>query len=201
MPDVYRCPHGCITQYPITTLRGWKRHMTAKHGRFTDAELEAASRGDTSDDVSSRMASFASTIEDGRPVDIKADGSVVDTASQQPVGTATAPALPTLEPEKRKVRATPKRLTQLLVGIPEKILESLAVTPDREDREALEEAASFLEDVFGVNFEVDESKTTIRSRWWAFAWVSGVMGLIWLKHKGAGLLNLVQEKPPEGPTV
>jgi len=191
MPDVYKCPYGCETSYPITTLRGWKRHMSAKHGRFTEAQLEEASKGSVADDVQTRMQNFSDSLGGGTGASVP-----VDTATNSAPGEPSAqPATPP-EPTTRKVRATPKHLTQLLIGIPEKVLQALDIQPDREDRQALGEAADFLQDIFGVNFEVDESKTTIRSRWWAFLWVGGIMALVYVKHKSA---TLFQVKPTEIP--
>jgi len=162
--------------------------MSKKHRGFTEEQLFVASKGAgaaQADSVKTRMENFASGV-DGVPVTIQEDGSAKTTA---------APPSNVLEmphPSTRKVRATPKQLSRVLSGIPEKILEALKIVPDNEDKKALEESADFLQDIFGFDFEVDEKKTTIRSRWWAFLWVGGVIGLVYLKHKGAELFKALQ---------
>ncbi len=183
MPDIYRCPYADCAK-GLTTLAGWKGHMSRKHGSFSEAQLLAASQGDVVDDVKSRMEQFAGNL-DGVPVTINEDGSV----TEKPQPAKVADALPLPSPT-RKVRATPKNLTRVLSGIPEKILEALGITPDNEDKKAIEESADFLQDIFGFDFEVDEKKTTIRSRWWAFLWVGGVIGLVWIKHKGSAMFKM-----------
>jgi len=181
----YSCPHGCKTQYPITTLRGWKRHMSAKHGRFSEAELQAAENASTGNtDVKQRMEAFSQEI-DGVPVEIAADG----TAKEKTVAeTTAAPASPSV-PMTRKIRATPRKVKKVLASVPDKLLQAFKITPDDDDKEALDEAADFLQDIFGFDFEVDESRTTLRSRWWALLWVGGVIGLVALKHKALDLLK------------
>lgn len=185
---VYKCPYGCVTQYPITTIRGWKRHMSVKHDRFTDAQLqeaEAGAAGTTSDDVRSRMETFANEL-DGVPVTISPEGNVTEMPGPTP---APMPE----EPAKRKVRATPRKLKKVIAGIPEKILNVLRVTPDDEDKDSIEEVVDFMQELFGVDFEVDEGRTTVRSRWWAWVWFGGAILLIFVKHRGAELLA----GPPE----
>lgn len=189
MPDVYICPYGCKTSYPITTLNGWKKHMSRKHGRYSNAELEAAAKSTVTDDVKTRMEQFASEL-DGVPIEIQADGSV----KEKPVQPEVLPTGATEPSGTRKVRATPKHLTRILSGIPEGILEALQITPDSEDKRALEEASDFLQDIFGVDFEVDQKKTTVRSRGLAFLWVGGLIGLVYVKHN---IAKWFTPAPPE----
>jgi hypothetical protein len=199
MPEQYFCRYGCQTQYPITTLRGWKRHMTAKHGKYSNAEMIEASSGSAPTSPADRMADFAAALDSSVPVEIAGDGSIKET----PQGATTEPAsipLPPLEPATRKVRATPRRMKEILAGIPAKLLESMGITPDDDDKRGIDEAADFLQDVFGVDFEVDEVKTTVRSRWWAFAWVGGVMLLIVVKHKMPDFVKQAQAASQEAET-
>lgn len=161
--------------------------MSAKHGQFTDAELEAVSRGEGPADVKERMVDFATGI-DGVPVTIDEQGGIHEQAP--PVIPIDTPLRdPSFQPGTKKVKATPKRVKKVIAGIPTKILEVLKVKPDHDDNEALEEATDFLQDVFGVEFEIDESKTTIQSRYWAFAWVAAIIALVWFKHKGIDMIQ------------
>lgn len=184
----YKCPYGCKTQYPLATIRGWKRHMSAKHGRFSEAQVqqaENAASGETGDaGVRERMEAFASQIDDGKPVEITPEGGI------RPIPDAAAPAAAAPEPEvTRKVHATPRKVKKLLTAIPEKILELFKIIPDDDDKDAIDEVAEFLQSIFGVDFEVDESRTTIRNRWLALLWVLGVVGLVVFKHRAIDLFK------------
>jgi hypothetical protein len=158
--------------------------MSAKHGRYSEAELQAAENaangGETG--VAERMAAFSQEV-DGVPVEIAPDGSLRDKPAE-PAAPAPAPV-----PMTRKIRATPRKVKKVLASVPDKILQAFNITPDEEDKEALDEAADFLQDIFGFDFEVDESRTTLRSRWWALLWVFGVVGLVALKHKAVALFT------------
>jgi hypothetical protein len=191
MPQTYSCPYGC---QPLSSLARWKNHMGKKHGGYSNAELESASLADTSGDVKSRMESFASDI-DGVPVTIDESGAVHEIP--RPPEPIPIDSLPGGIPgtNTRKVRATPKRVKKVVAGIPTKILEALKITPDTEDTQAIEEAADFLQDVFGFEFEIDESKTVIHSRWWAFAWVAGIIALVYVKHRANHIFNLIEVQP------
>jgi hypothetical protein len=182
MPDRYQCPR---CDKLLMSLGGWKSHLARKHGSFTEEELEAVSKGEGPTDVKERMVDFATGI-DGVPVTIDEQGQIHESPPVIPID---QPPFRDTIPNVKKVKATPKQVKKVIAGIPTKILEVLKVTPDKDDRDALEEATDFLQDIFGIEFEIDESKTVIQSRGWAFLWVAAIIGLVWFKHKGIDMIQ------------
>ncbi len=160
------------------SLQGWKRHMSSSHGGYDTQDLIEAvgeNSAESADNVRERMDRFASTLPGGETQPkTERDGTT-------PVGSGTPPA-PGM-PGERRVRATPKKLKKILGGIPARMLEESKIELDSEDRDALDEAGEFLADVFGVEFSVPESKVVVESRFWAFVWVAGITGLIYIKHR------------------
>ena len=173
------CPYGCNSK--ILTLRGWKQHMSGTHGSYTQEELNAAANMTPAEpDARQRMDEFANTLV-----------SESQTDSPAPVEAGTAVPQPQLpNPNVRKIRATPRKLKKLLASIPTDILKQNDITPDEEDAESIEEAAEFLQDCFGFEFEIPEEKVTVHSRWWAFVWVVGVIALVVIKHKFQSIFTL-----------
>lgn len=180
------------------TLSGFKRHLSATHGGYTDAELQSYLGGSSpSENVQARMDSFADRL------DVAGAGGAEPVSGATPAQTQSAPAATPLPTEKR-VKATPKKLKKILGGIPAKILESAGIPTDDEDTEALDEASEFLADVFGFEFSVPESKYVVQSRFFAFLWVGGVTLLIYLKHRAPqvwAVLNSDKKKKPDAKPV
>jgi len=172
-----RCEKVC------KNLRGWKTHMSAAHGGFSEEELsEIASGSSGESNVKERMSAFASQFsDDEKPENSKPNGS------QKVIGIDQ----PSVDNVKR-VKATPKKLKKILGGIPAKILEQAKTVLDDEDREALDEASEFLADCFGFEFSVPESKITVESRWWALGWVGAIVALIYLKHHSSEIFASVK---------
>lgn len=156
-------------------LGAWKRHMSKEHGGYDEQDLAQVTSGRVSseDDVSARMESFASTVSEGEAT----QGAAAAQPERPP-----QPSIP-MPPPVRTVKATPKRLKKILASIPTTILQNTGITLDKEDEEALEEAGEFLTEIFGVEFEVDQQKQVLHSRFWAIVWVAGVAILIYCKHR------------------
>jgi hypothetical protein len=177
------------------SLAGWKSHMSRAHGGWDESDLQAVLGGNSGSEesVKERMNAFADSLPGA--------GGVSDTsgpASETGTPSVTPAPIPPIE---RRVRATPKKLKKVLGGIPAKLLEEAKVEIDAEDRDALDEAGEFLADIFGVEFSVPESKVVVESRWWAIAWVAGITGLIFVKHRFPDVFQyvfkLLKKKGPE----
>lgn len=186
----YSCVH-CEGK-AFTTLRGWKQHMSTKHGGYDETDVAQASGSVVSEEnVEARMQDFASTIsQSGELGDATPSGEAPVYASAPPVGEPARPPV-------RTVKATPKRLKKVLSAIPTKMLEGANIELDDEDKEALEEAGDFLVDVFGVEFEIDQQKRVLKSRFWAFVWVGGVALLIYVKHRFSNVWEGIYNKYKE----
>jgi hypothetical protein len=165
-------------------LGGWKRHMSQNHGGWDDSDVaQVTSGGSTSEDnVQSRMSSFAESLSpDGKVLEMPHSDSQTEKTATEKENPTPAPGPPPV----KTVKATPKRLKKILASIPQTILENTGIVLDDEDKEALEEAGEFLSDIFGVEFEVNQEKQTLHSKWWAIVWVGGVAVLIYCKHRFA----------------
>jgi hypothetical protein len=172
----------------FTTLRGWKQHMSTKHGGYDETDIARVSGATSSEEkVSERMSAFAKTIEGGEP------GGESVSGEDSRAGTSSSPD-PPRPPVVRTVKATPKRLKKVLSAIPTKMLEGVGIELDSEDKEALEEAGDFLVEIFGVEFEIDQEKRVLHSRFWAFLWVGGVALLIYFKHRFKDVWTKVYEQ-------
>lgn len=161
------CPKKC------KTLQGWKMHMSGAHGGYDDAQLAEVAGGTPQDDVRSRMDRFSQTIE--------VDGQVTEEAPNAEARPSPPPPPP--EPEAKRVKATPKKFKKILADIPAQILEAQGIKLDDDDEETLEEAAEFLSDIFGVEFQIPQTKHVIESRFLAILWVAGIIFLVWVKHR------------------
>jgi hypothetical protein len=178
---------GCLKcGASLKTLQAWKSHMTSKHGGYDDADLEEVSgASEALGDTRSRMEAFASKLAQGDTgADTKVDGSTREESSK-----AEPPA-----PAEKRVKATPKKLKKILGDIPAVILEAAHIELDDSDREALDEAAEFMSDIFGFEFSVPEKKYVVRSRAWAIVWVGVVTGLVYVKHRFASIFKAIGEK-------
>jgi hypothetical protein len=174
----------------FTTLRGWKQHMSTKHGGYDEQDIARITGATASEDnVIARMSAFADTIGGGEPGGATGsgdDGQSAGTPASQPPASPRPPVV-------RVVKATPKRLKKILSAIPTKMLEGTGIELDSEDIEALEEAGDFLVEIFGVEFEIDQEKRVLHSRFWAFLWVGGVALLIYFKHRFKDVWTKVYE--------
>lgn len=165
-------------------LRGWKAHNSAAHGGYTEQDLaDIAGTSSEQPDVKSRMSAFADMLPENGREQSKADAEYDDTP---PI--PDAPSIPS----GKRIKATPKKLKKVIGSIPAKFFEAAHIELDSEDRDALEEAAEFLSEIFGVEFSVPESKYQVQSRWMAFLWVAGIMALIFFKHKSAAVFAAVK---------
>lgn len=165
--------------------------MSGAHGGYTEHELIAIAGGEQSQDVRTRMQDFAKTISGESQESIPFDS---DASAKQELPKDIPPA-----PKEKRLKATPTKLKKVLGDIPARILESRGIELDEEDRDAMEESAEFLANVFGVEFSIPESKFMVKSRFAAIVWVMGVMLLVWLKHKtpevwGKISKDIVEEK-------
>lgn len=171
---------GC-TGKSFTTLRGWKSHMSRMHGGYDEQDMKQAmlGAGTPEDDVAQRMQAFAATLPGG-PSTEGASGEAEPSASGTEKSDDRPPAAP---PPIKTIKATPKQLKKVLGGFPRFIFESNDFKLDEEDIKALDEAGEFLVDLFALEFEVDQQKTLVHNRMWAFVWVGGVCVVIYMKHK------------------
>lgn len=169
----FQCPQCELKSF--TTLRGWKSHMSREHGGYDESDVAQALSGAESSEggVEQRMRTFAASIPSAAEEEV-VEGPPSSGQEQPP---------PTTAPRVRTVKATPKKLKKILGAIPTKILEATDIELDDEDRQALDEAGEFLTDIFGVEFEVDQQKKVLHSRFWAIVWVAGVAVLIYVKHR------------------
>lgn len=182
---MHQCP---ICQREFQTLQGVKIHASTKHGGLTDEQLaQAAGMSAVGEsDARERMAQFSASMlgpEEGIPQESK---------SAETIGTTPSPAP---APTGKRVKATPRKLKELITTIPAKLFVACDITLDDEDTKAIEEAVDFLQDLFGVEFAVPEEKYVIQSRFWAFVWVAGVFALIFVKHKIGALFTEKQAIP------
>jgi len=144
-------------------------------GGWDDTDLaEATGASPSAESVRERMNRFASTM----PVDASQAGPESGTSGSTTSPEAEAPPAP----EVRRVRGTPKKLKKLFAQIPEVIFERNGIVLDDEDKDAVEEAIEFLENIFGVEFQVPASKYVVESRFWAILWPIGVIVFILIKH-------------------
>lgn len=161
--------------------------MSSVHGGYDESELQVVSGfTDGEGNAAERMNKFADTIplQENETV-TNDDKNAVPVSEPIPIDIG------------RRVRATPKKLKQVLGGIPAKLLEAQGIELDKEDHAALDESAEFLADVFGVEFSIAESKIQVQSRWWALAWVLGITGLVYLKHRGSKLFAFLKQQLDE----
>src|SRR6266404_4316629 len=173
MPE-YRCPNH--PEFVAESIGGWKNHRTRMDGGWDDADLaEATGASPSAESVRERMNRFAATMPDNASV---ASESGAGTPTDSVAGAEASPA-----PEVRRVRGTPKKLKKLFAQIPEVVFERNGITLDDEDKDAVEEAIEFLENIFGVEFQVPASKYVVESRFWAVLWPLGVILFILVKHK------------------
>jgi len=174
MPE-YRCPNH--PEFVAESIGGWKNHRTRMDGGWDDADLaEATGASPSAESVRERMSRFAQTMPDS------ASGTTAP-AEGTPLGDATVSSDVPPAPEVRRVRGTPKKLKKLFAQIPEVVFERNGITLDDEDKDAVEEAIEFLENIFGVEFQVPASKYVVESRFWAVLWPLGVILFILVKHK------------------
>lgn len=152
------------------SLQGWKSHMSAAHGGYSDTELEEIA-GKTEDNLKERMSHLADIV--GELGENKPEETYSKIPDAQPIPI----------PEAKRIKATPKKLKKILGDIPAQILRAQGIELDSDDTDAMEEAAEFLAGIFGVEFAVPESKYLIQSRFFALLWVAGVTMLVWLKHR------------------
>ena len=173
-----KCGEGFIR------LSGWKRHMSRKHGGYDEAdmaEVTGAQGVGAAGSVESRMREFIA----GLPPE---EGEYKDMPSTPPPPAAPAP------PPVKTIKATPKKLKKILAAIPTKMLEASGLELDEEDKVALEEAGEFLTDIFGIEFEIEQDKHVLKSRFWAIVWVGGVVALIYVKHRFKDLWQKIYEQ-------
>jgi hypothetical protein len=168
-------------------LGGWKNHMSRTHGGYDESDIAQVTSGGASseENVQQRMDAFSKSLQPGQE-----DAAIPDTVPREngtvPLSrSGERPPAQIGPPPVKTVKASPKRLKKILASIPETILSNTGITLDEEDKEALEEAGEFLSDIFGVEFEVNQEKKVLHSRFWAIAWVCGVAGLIYCKHRFA----------------
>jgi hypothetical protein len=176
-------------------LGGWKNHMSRVHGGWDESDVAQVTSGGTGseDSVQSRMQSFAESLSpDGKVLEMPQPDGEVGAGSASASTERQSPAPPPIPPVKT-IKATPKKLKKILASIPQTILENTGITLDDEDKEALEEAGEFLSDIFGVEFEVDQQKQTLHSKWWALVWVGGVAVMIYCKHRFADVWKQLYE--------
>jgi hypothetical protein len=171
MPD-YRCP---TCDFNTESIGSWKRHQTRMHSGWDDVSLaDVLGASASTEPVADRMNNFAETMpENAQEVPIDGTNATADTVN------ADVPPIPDV----RRIRGTPKKLKKLMAQIPEVIFDRNGIILDAEDKQAVEEAIEFMENVFGVEFQVPASKYVVESRFYAFLWPLGVIVFILIKHK------------------
>lgn len=161
--------------------------MTSKHGGWEDDEIASVTgSGPSQEPVRERMNRFA----DGLPEDAANLGAETPAADASIPTGAAEPQVAEAIPEGKRVKATPKKLKKLISSLPETLFKKNGIVMDEEDKESVEEAVEFLEDIFGFEFQVSATKYTVQSRIWALLWPLSVILFVVIKHKFSEVLDI-----------
>lgn len=173
------------------TLRAWKTHMSRKHGGYSKSELAEISGIPSTtnpEDLRTKMETVVETLPLSEPK-----------LEEQPLPTVEVlPPIPEPEPERKRIKATPRYMKKLLGTIPREILKTSGIELDSDDVDAMDEAGEFISEVFGIEFSVPEKNFVVTSRPAAIVWLFAITGLIWLKHNVPDIFkNLIEENKNE----
>lgn len=188
------CPRGCTRKgkpIPINSLRGWKRHMTAKHGGWENPEMDSAmlsagtatpGEGEQVPGVEADFSSFANDLpdsENGAP------------ATASPAGPTDQAAPPPATFSKVKTDAASQRLTKKMEKVKRQLAEALpravdVFTADKgpewklddSQRDMLTDAVESVFDMLDVSFEIQQFNVQLRSRFWIFLYPLTVLIMI-----------------------
>lgn len=170
--------------------------MTSKHGGWEDAEIASVTgSGPSTEPVQERMNRFAENLPD----DAASLGAEPPADTSVPTGTTEpAPRVAEAIPEGKRVKATPKKLKKLISTLPETFFKKNGIVMDEEDKESVEEAVSFLEELFGFEFQVSSTKYVVQSRMWALLWPLSVLLFVLVKHKFSQVLDITTWTAKDG---
>lgn len=174
MPQ-YDCPHGCMRngkKIPITTVRGWKKHMSLAHQEWSEDQLSAVVSAMPADMDAGKAAFLA---EDGEAEPEQTIGEKTDNPR------AETPSAPLPNPVKR-VPLKSKKMKKFISGMPEIFLKSKGITMDADDKEIIDTASEMIEELFGIAFEVPDTQYIVRSKWIALLFPLVAMLVVWGKH-------------------
>jgi len=194
--NIYECPHGCKSQgkQPVAaTVRGWKKHMTQRHGGWQEAQL-AAIVGNVAPSANGHglFDADAERIISGLPGQTPLhEGKAVEEPDS-----STQTAAPEQSPIKR-VQLKSKKLRKFLSSLPEVFLKAKGIEPDADDKELIDTASEMLEEMFGIALEVPEEMWVIRSRWVALLIPIFAVALVWMKHEFTAQLFKSKEQAEE----
>lgn len=161
------CPLGCKTAsgYAIaSTIRGWKKHMSLRHGSYSEEQLNEL------------LGGARKTPEEGKAEFLGEVDSPPETLQPEP-----EPAAPTAEATKSMrteavSRKLSGRMNKFKKTVAEKIPQILSnAVKDQgaewqlseSDSELLAEATENSLDVLEVDFQVQPISKTLTSPWWA----------------------------------
>lgn len=177
---------------PINSLRGWKRHMTAKHGGWDDPEMETAvlaagtepaANGGPVPGAGSDFTSFANDLPDSE------GGAVASAVAPDGVTDQAAPAPATFS--KVKTDAASARLTKKMEKVKRQLAEALpravdVFTADKgpewklddSQRDMLTDAVESVFDMLDVQFEIQQFNVQLKSRFWILLYPITVLLMI-----------------------
>lgn len=178
MPDfnsIYNhCPRGCKPKpgkYIAQTIKGWKRHMTATHGDYTQEELDAIV-GVVSPDSSSGREQFLSEAEKpAQELPGTSETPATDAAAPQAARTVNVKTEQATKRMSGKLNAFKDKLSKKL---PERINDSLKENApewamNSGDLDFLTESIKDSFDVLDINFEVRPIGVTLSNPLWVLA--------------------------------
>lgn len=183
------CPRGCKRKgrpTPISTLKGWKRHMTYAHGEWTDAEIAAAMQIAGAEPEEQGKApggngfdSFASSLPDNEAGigEDRIPGEIPDNEA------ANLPPVSNI-----KTDAASKAINAKFAKIKKSLAESLpeavdAVLADngpewalsKRERDMLTDAMESVFDMLDIQFQIEQFNVQLKSRMWVLLYPLAVL--------------------------
>lgn len=184
--EIYICPRGCKPKKPITSLRGWKTHMSVMHNGFSAEEVATATGSGGEgvrligqpdfDTYAARMPEDASGL--GAQAETMDTASNVNMSETEPIE-STTPVIVTPKRIKAKMNKLKKRLS---TDLPNTFFTKRGMPLDSEDKDMLSEAFDMVFDVLDIGFAIEPYSVTIKNRIFVFLYPVLVMaGLFVIK--------------------
>jgi len=162
------CEHS-----PFTTLKGWKRHLTAVHNGYTPEQVEAVTHSESEGTAVTGESALESAIA-GLP-------DTEDEAESRQMAAADRP--PELTKEQRaaakRIRAKFDSLKQRIsADIPEQVFRFGGIELTEQEKGLLSDSIQTSFEVFGIDFEVQPFSFTVRNPFIVLLYPLLVIGFI-----------------------
>jgi hypothetical protein len=177
----YDCPFGCKRgnkPIPLTTIRGWKHHMSFAHKEWSEEQL-AAVVGASAPSAETGKADFLAEAENTSGLVTESGEKTADGTPAQ--GAKDKPPKPAPE-EIAYIPLRSKRLRKFVGGLIGKFVSESSVSLDADDQGMIDEAFDQLEELFPIVFAVPKKQMIIESRLAAVAVPLTGLAMVYIKH-------------------